>query len=112
MHARLCLISPRTLYPYLALAPPTTAVMLTVDQQVHCACPPICLFSSQGPAMLSVRRLTALTELRLTGLANLAGDIPVAMLASCMPPDLMVLQLASEHVSWPLPTWPPLTRML
>jgi hypothetical protein len=55
----------------------------------------------QGPSMLNVRRLTALTELRLNGAENLAGDIPVAMLASCMPPDLAILQLATAHVSWP-----------
>ena len=77
---------------------------LTADQQVHLAYRPVRLDVSQGLAMLNVRRLNALTELRLTGLSNLAGDVPVAMLASCMPPDLVVLQLASEHVSWPLPT--------
>jgi hypothetical protein len=56
--------------------------------------------------MLHVRRLTALTELRLTGANNLAGDVPVAMLTSCMPPDLAVLQMATAYVSWPLPTVP------
>ena len=52
--------------------------------------------------MLNVQRLPVLTQLRLTGAGNLVGDVPVAMLALCLPPDLAVLQLAADYVSWPL----------
>jgi hypothetical protein len=53
----------------------------------------------QGPMMLNVRRLTALTELRLVGRADLAGDVPVALLAANMPPDLAILQVSAKEVS-------------
>lgn len=44
--------------------------------------------------MLSVRRLTALTQLSLAGNPNLVGDAPVAALATSLPPSLAMLQLA------------------
>ena len=55
----------------------------------------------QAPMLLNVRRLTALTELRLIGAANLVGDAAMALLAATMPPDLAVLQASHEQVSWP-----------
>jgi hypothetical protein len=44
--------------------------------------------------MLSVRQLTALTQLSLAGYPNLVGDAPVAALATSLPPNLAMLQLA------------------
>ena len=72
---------------------------LAARDQVHYSCIPDRRPLLQGPTMRSVRRLVALTELRLIGLENLVGDIPVAMLASNMPPDLAILQLACRAVS-------------
>lgn len=57
------------------------------------------MFVLQGPMMLNVRRLTALTELRLVGRADLAGDVPVALLAANMPPDLAILQVFAKVAS-------------
>ena len=44
--------------------------------------------------MLSVRRLTALTQLSLAGYPNLVGDAPAAALATSLPPNLAMLQMA------------------
>jgi hypothetical protein len=44
--------------------------------------------------MLNVRRLTGLTNLSLAGFPNLVGDAPVAALATSLPPNLAILQLA------------------
>jgi hypothetical protein len=49
--------------------------------------------------MLNVRRLVALTELRLMGSSNLVGDVTVNTLASNMPPDLAIVQLTCNTVS-------------
>jgi hypothetical protein len=48
----------------------------------------------QAPMLLNVRRLTALTELRLIGAANSVGDAAIALLAASMPPDLVILQVS------------------
>ena len=52
----------------------------------------------QGHMMLHVRRLTALTKLSLAGFLNLVGDAPVAALATSLPPNLAMLQLAGLNI--------------
>ena len=52
----------------------------------------------QGPMLLNMRRLTALTVLRLIGPPNLTGRAPVAALSTCLPPDLVTLQLAESGI--------------
>lgn len=48
--------------------------------------------------MLNIRRLTALTALRLIGSPNLTGHAPVAVVATSLPPDLVTLQLAESSI--------------
>lgn len=86
-----------------APAPPSVLTRRSsyISRSIELAHLSACVFP-QGPAMLNVQRLPVLTQLRLTGAGNLVGDVPVAMLALCLPPDLAVLQLAADYVSWPL----------
>lgn len=64
--AQFCLLAPHLM----------AHVPLSVQSRLVAKHTYLCLIHLQGPIMLHVRRLTALTELRLTGADNLAGDVP------------------------------------